>query len=234
MSSARAAPAGLLRRYAAWSLDMMLVALVALSICASRVRDGAARSADALDALVRSLAQSMLDMLALGVSPLELSRQWLSDPRQGAMVGELSDAIAATLLPPLLLAALLALAWFAAWEASPRQATPGKSALGLRVCASQGDGRIGIARAAGRHLAGTLSWLTLNIGHLLALAPPQYQALHDRIAGTQVVPARADAALPKWAQAWLALQVVGGVIAAVWLFVATQAAMQRALDALLL
>ncbi|MGY1408076.1 MULTISPECIES: RDD family protein [unclassified Luteimonas] len=234
MSSARAAPAGLLCRYAAWSLDMMLVALVALSICASRVRDGAARSADAFDALVRSLAESMLDMLALGGSPLELSRQWLSDPRHGAMVGELSDAVSATVLQPLLLAALLALAWFAAWEASPRQATPGKTALGLRVCTAQGGGRIGIARAAGRHLAGTLSWLTLNIGHLLALAPPQHQALHDRIAGTQVVHARAEATLPKWAQAWLALQIVAGVIAAVWLFVATQGAMQRALDALLL
>jgi uncharacterized RDD family membrane protein YckC len=149
------------------------------------------------------------------------------------MVAELSDAIAATVLQPLLLAAVLALAWFVAWEASPGQATPGKRVLGLRVCTLQG-GPVGIARAAGRHLAGTLSWLTLNIGHLLALAPPQYQALHDRIAGTRVVHMQGGATLPKWAQAWLVLQVACGVIAAAWLFLATQAAMQRALDALLL
>src|SRR5690606_23544211 len=128
---------------------------------------------------------------------------------------------------------LLALAWFAAWEGSPGQATPGKRALGLRVCTLQG-GPVGVARAAGRHLAGILSWLTLNIGHLLALAPPQYQALHDRIAGTRVVHARADATLPRGAQAWLALQLVGALIASGWLFLATQTAMQRALDALLL
>ena len=233
MSRAPAAPAGLPRRYAAWSLDMTLVALVALGACAGAVRDGIARSTAAFDALLRSLAQSMLDMLASGGSPLQLSRRWLSDPRQGAMAAELSDAIAATVLQPLLLAAVLALAWFVAWEASPGQATPGKRVLGLRVCTLQG-GPVGIARAAGRHLAGTLSWLTLNIGHLLALAPPQYQALHDRIAGTRVVHMQAGATLPKWAQAWLALQLACGVIATAWLFMATQAAMQRALDALLL
>jgi len=231
MSRVQAAPAGLLRRYAAWSLDMMLVAVVVLPACADGVLAGASRIADTFDALVRSLAQSMLEMLDSGGSPLALSRQWLSDPQQAAMAGALSEAVAATVLPPLLLAAALSLVWFAAWEASPRQATPGKRALGLRVCAAQGAGRIGIMRAAGRHLAGVLSWLTLNIGHLLALAPPHYQALHDRIAGTQVVPAQAGATLPRWAQAWLALQVVAALVFSGWLFLA---AMQGALDALLL
>jgi hypothetical protein len=38
-----------------------------------------------------------------------------------------------------------------------------------------------------RHAAGSLSWLTLNLGHLLAALPPHKRALHDWIAGARVV-----------------------------------------------
>ncbi|TWT19261.1 RDD family protein [Luteimonas marina] len=224
-------PASFPRRYAAWSIDIAVVLLLAALACATRIRDGGARIAAAFDALAQSMARAMADLL-YGVTPLELARQWLADPRQREAITALSDAIAATVFPPLLAAALLALAWFALSEASPWQATPGKRLLGLRVV-DAGGARIGLARAAARHLAGALSWLTLNIGHLLALAPPRRQALHDRIAGTQVLQARADARLPAWAGAWLALQVVLAIAATAWLFLAANAAMQRAFDALL-
>lgn len=232
MSGAQAAPAGLLRRYAAWSLDMAVPGLAVLMTCAAHLRGGIARIAAAFDAVVQAMARSMLDLLVQGGSPLALARQWLSDPDQHALVRSLSQAIGDTLLLPLLAWGVLALLWFVAWEASPCQATPGKRALGLRTCAVDGA-RIGIARAAGRHLAGILSWLTLNIGHLLAATPPHYQALHDRIAGTHVRQPGGRAALPAWAKAWLAAQCVATLAVAIWLFVATQAAMQRALDALL-
>lgn len=231
MSDARLAPAGLLARYAAWSLDMALLAVPALAACAGRVREGASRSCEAFDALVQAMARPMLDLLMQGGTPLDLSRRWLEDPEPRALVARLTDAIADTVSAPLLLLVVLALAWFALWEASARQATPGKRALGLRVGTATG-GRVGLARAAGRHLAGTLSWLTLNIGHLLALTPPQYQALHDRIAGTRVL-RLGEGVLPAWARAWLALQAVVALAALAWLFIATQGAMQRALDALL-
>jgi len=224
-------PASFPRRYAAWSLDIALVLVVALLACTARIRDGGARIASAFDALAQSMARAMADLFH-GATPLELTRQWLADPRQREAIAALSDAIAATVFPPLLATALLALAWFALSEASPWQATPGKRLLGLRVV-DAGGARIGLARAAARHLAGALSWITLNLGHLLALVPPRRQALHDRIAGTHALQERSDAHLPAWATAWLVLQVVLAVAATAWLFLAANAAMQRAFDTLL-
>ena len=226
------APAGLLRRYAAWSLDMALLSAVAGLASLERIGEATARAREASEALVATMARSMLDGLAQGGTPLELAQAWLSDPGPRRLVTALAEAIGDAVFVPLLLLAALALAWSTLWEGGARQATPGKQALGLRVVTVSG-GRLGMARAAGRHLAGALSWLTLNIGHLLALAPPQYQALHDRIAGTRVVCAHPEPGLPGWARAWLALQAVAMLAALAWLFVAMQAAMQRAFDALL-
>jgi uncharacterized RDD family membrane protein YckC len=228
-----AAPAAFLRRCAAWSLDMAVPLLAALGLCADRIADGVARASAAFDVLARSMAQAMVGLLAAGATPLDLARDWLDDPAQRAAITALSDALVATVFPPLLLAALLALAWFVAFEASPWQATPGKRALGLRVTGAGGR-RIGIARAALRHLAGALSWITLNLGHLLALLPPRRQALHDRVAGTQVTQAPGTGGrLPAWAIAWLCLQAALAIAMTGWLFLAAHTAMQRAFDALL-
>lgn len=227
------APAAFLRRYAAWSLDMALLLAVALVLCFARIQDGIARIAAAFDAIARSMARAMVDLLLHGATPLDLARTWLDDPRQRAAITALSDAIAATVFPPLLLSMLLALAWFTMFEASTWRATPGKRALGLCVVDARGT-RIGIARAAARHLAGALSWITLNIGHLLALVPPRRQALHDRLARTQVIQnPGADERLPAWAIAWLCLHAVLAIATSAWLFLAAHAVMQRAFDALL-
>ena len=64
-------------------------------------------------------------------------------------------------------------------------ATPGKRLLGLAVVTSDG-GRLGNLGALGRGLASLLSLLTFGLGYLLILTP-QRRALHDLIAGTQVV-----------------------------------------------
>src|SRR5690606_8647254 len=215
-------PAGLLRRYLGWSLDMVVPALAALALCGTRI-DGVQRAAAALDALARSLMQAMVDMMVQGSTPLALARAWLADPVQREAIAALSDAITAIVILPLLLASLLSLLWFAAFEASPRRATPGKRALGLRVEDARGA-RIGFSRAALRHLAGTLSWLTLNLGHLLAALPPRRQALHDRIAGTRVLQELpSGSGLPAWSLAWLGLQILLAVFATAGLFLATQA-----------
>ena len=233
MSAHPAQAAGLLRRYVAWSLDMVVPVLAALALCGGRIADAAARAAAALDAIARSLAGSMIELLAPGASPFDLARGWLDDPASREAIAALAQAITTIVVVPTLLTALLALAWFAGFEASPARATPGKRALGLRVVDARG-GRIGLARAALRHLAGTLSWLSLNLGHLLAAVPPRRQALHDRIAGARVLqdPA-APARLPAWAIAWLGLQALLAVLAFACLYVATQHALQRAFDALL-
>lgn len=70
---------------------------------------------------------------------------------------------------------------------SPRQATVGKMALGLVVTDESGE-RISFARASGRYFAGTLNSLTLGIGYLMVIWTRRKQALHDKIAGTLVVP----------------------------------------------
>jgi uncharacterized RDD family membrane protein YckC len=44
-----------------------------------------------------------------------------------------------------------------------------------------------VARAAARFFAGSLSWLSLNLGHAMALFRRDGRALHDLIAGTAVI-----------------------------------------------
>ena len=104
-------------------------------------------------------------------------------------------------------------------------------ALGLRVAAA--DGRVpGTGRLLLRFFAGSLSWLSLNIGHALAGFPP-YLALHDHASGTRVLAAREGTRLPAWAWAWLALLGLAFAVAVgwgfLWLQATMQAAMQRAL-----
>jgi uncharacterized RDD family membrane protein YckC len=76
--------------------------------------------------------------------------------------------------------------YFALQESSPRQATLGKRAMGLKVTDGQGR-RIGFGRATGRFFGKILSGLILMIGFLLAGWTARKQALHDMIANTLVV-----------------------------------------------
>ena len=230
--NAGTAPAGFARRCVAWSLDAVPPALATLALCGPRIAAGTAQASQAFDALAGAMARTMADGLLAGGTPIGLARAWLSDPAQRAAVTSLSDAIGNLLCTPLLVFALLSLAWFVGFEASSRQATPGKRLLGLRVVDGQGRG-IGLLRAVLRHVAGALSWLTLNVGHLLAALPPSRLALHDRIAGTRVVQAADAGPLPAWARAWLGLLALVAVAAPAWLLVAASAAMQRAFDAML-
>src|SRR5699024_7519477 len=94
---------------------------------------------------------------------------------------------------------------------SPRQATPGKAALGLRVTATD-YGRPSFGRVLARFVAGAPSWALLHLGHALAAWTPERRALHDLIAGTRVLQdAPAGPPLPAWAKAWLVAQAVAAV-----------------------
>jgi uncharacterized RDD family membrane protein YckC len=82
----------------------------------------------------------------------------------------------------------IVIAWLyeALLTSSSRQATLGKTAMGLRVVDEQGR-RISFARATGRHFAKILSAITLFIGYIMAGMTARKQALHDLVAGTFVI-----------------------------------------------
>jgi uncharacterized RDD family membrane protein YckC/type II secretory pathway pseudopilin PulG len=76
--------------------------------------------------------------------------------------------------------------YFALFESSRLQATPGKLALGLAVTDEFGK-RIGFGRATGRFFGKILSSAILDIGFMMAGWTARKQALHDMLAGTCVV-----------------------------------------------
>ena len=76
--------------------------------------------------------------------------------------------------------------YFAAMQASARQATYGKALLGLKVADHAGN-RISFLRSLGRELAKLVSAIPLMVGFLLAAFTQRKQALHDMVASTVVV-----------------------------------------------
>jgi uncharacterized RDD family membrane protein YckC len=79
--------------------------------------------------------------------------------------------------------------YFAIMESSARQATLGKSIMGLRVTDLNGN-RISFGRASGRYFAKIISDFTFFIGYIMAGFTEKKQALHDMIAGTLVIRAK--------------------------------------------
>lgn len=76
--------------------------------------------------------------------------------------------------------------YYAAFESSKYQATPGKLALGVIVTDMDG-GPISFGRALGRNVGKLLSGLLLNIGYIMVAFTRQKQALHDMLADCLVV-----------------------------------------------
>jgi uncharacterized RDD family membrane protein YckC len=177
-------------------------------------------------------AARMAEALSQVSDPAGLVSQLLRDPALRATAATAESAVYGVLLPPLLVFAVLAAGYWIGFERSAWQATPGKRALALQVTDLQGR-RLDLARAAARHVAGAMSWLTLNLGHALAAVPPQKRALHDYIAGTRVVHGDGEPRLPGWAKAWVAVQLLLAAGLPAWLvlryIVGLQAVMQASL-----
>ena len=76
--------------------------------------------------------------------------------------------------------------YFAIFESSPRQATPGKMMMGIFVTDIYGR-RISFLRALGRTLGKVLSKAFCYLGYILALFTDRSQALHDLLANTLVL-----------------------------------------------
>lgn len=218
------------RRYAAWSLDAALIFLPIVLLFWPLMRHvGATMSAD-YASFLRQAGRSLLKAYTNDATPMDLVDSWLTSPDMMLSIDALQASFFALLWPMTLAFAVLGALYHVGFETSLRQATPGQRALGLRVIAVAGL-RLDAQRALWRHLAGALSWLTLNVGHAMALLPDRV-ALHDRLSATRVVQLRRDMPLPLWAKGWLALQIV----AMLWLTVAfvqvTDAGLQKGLDVL--
>lgn len=88
-----------------------------------------------------------------------------------------------------LLLQLICWLYFAAFESSAWQATPGKRILGLYVTDLKGQ-RISFLRATGRYIGKALEDLTLFIGFVMAGFTAKKQALHDIVASCLVLKKR--------------------------------------------
>ncbi|MDQ3232598.1 MAG: RDD family protein [Pseudobdellovibrionaceae bacterium] len=76
--------------------------------------------------------------------------------------------------------------YYAGFEASSLQATPGKIALGLRVCDEHFQ-RLTLRRSTIRYISHFLSALLLYFGYLISFFTAKRQTLHDLISDSLVV-----------------------------------------------
>jgi hypothetical protein len=175
------------------------------------------------------LNRTLADVMAQGASAASTSSGLLTDPAIQSAAEAVQTGIVHMMLPWLLTYAVLAAMYHIGSERSRWWGSPGKHVLGLTVANARDDSRPSLLQTSVRHFAGALSWLLLNLGHALAAVPPQKRALHDYIAGAHVL-SNDDSALPGWARAWLALQVIAGVAIPIWMLLRVVASLQPALD----
>jgi uncharacterized RDD family membrane protein YckC len=102
-----------------------------------------------------------------------------------------NETFATFVVMPILFLFIFATPWlyFALMESSPKQATLGKMAVGIKVTDMNGK-RIGFGRATGRHFAKILSGIILGIGYLMIAFTEKKQGLHDIMSGCLVIKKR--------------------------------------------
>lgn len=76
--------------------------------------------------------------------------------------------------------------YYALFESSGMQATPGKMIMGMKVTDADGD-QIGFGMATGRYLGKLIAGFLLGLPYITALFTSKKQAMHDLIAGTIVI-----------------------------------------------
>ena len=180
------AAAPFLRHALAWLLDAIVLSLLATAITWHWIAPAAVASVDAVHALDDIATAKLVDGMLDGAQPIAMMQSLLHDPAMLHAAARVQAALWALLAPWTLVYAVLAFAWHVAGDLSSWQASPGKRWLGLRV-ETMGGGKPTPKQAMLREAGSALSWLTLNLGHALALLPPRRQSLHDRMARTRVV-----------------------------------------------
>lgn len=179
-------PAGFWRRSAAWTLDFAVIAAVVVAAAWAPLKAGWLASVTATLALSDRTADALFEGMMDGTPVLTLVPALLHDPRLLEAAATLQSALWQLSAPFLVGYMLLALPWHVGGELSRWQGSPGKRLLGLKVTDLAGE-PLSLSRALLRHATGLLSWLTLNLGHAVAMLPPEKRALHDRLAGTRVL-----------------------------------------------
>lgn len=198
------------RRCAAFLIDFIVLATSALVLSAPWWRADLREADAAIDALRLAMNTTMANALDSGVDPASLHASLLLDPALRGAVAAFVHHLTSATLDVALAYALLSAAWSLGGELSSWQGSPGKHLLGLRVVDASGK-RAPFAQLLVRQLAAGLSWLTLNLGHLLAWWPP-FRSLHDRIAGTDVVAAPGSGPLPAWGRMLLLIALLAAVL----------------------
>jgi uncharacterized RDD family membrane protein YckC len=118
------------------------------------------------------------------------------------------------LVPIVLVVTVAGAFYWPVMHASRRQATFGKSIVGLKVTRFDGR-RIGLLRSLWREIAKLFSSAVLMLGYILAAFTPRKQALHDLMSATYVVregPARVVSALAVAVAGFALPMVVGPMI----------------------
>ena len=106
------------------------------------------------------------------------------------------SAYAAAAQPITYVLLVIGFVYYAFFESSKWQATPGKMAVGIRVTDTEGR-RISVGRAAGRNAVRLLNAFTLLVPmvfYIVAAFTQRKQGVHDLLASTYVLVGRADKA----------------------------------------
>ena len=192
------APAGFWRRALAYGLDWLLLAPILTLLLAPALADAWAAMRGLNSLLQAWLLAKMLASPDALPSPVSLAQAVMRDAPLLASINAAFAHLSWALTKATLLGASAAAIYFIGFEASAWRGTPGKRLLGITVLDLLGQ-RMGWRRASARFLSGSLSWLSLNLGHALAGWRTDGRALHDLIAGTCVV---VRAPMPRWGR-WL-------------------------------
>lgn len=187
-------------RYAAYTLDLALLSPL-VAVAAWRPSQVALAAWQGIEgemslALERAFAAGHIALFDLAAA-LQADAHFMAAMAQGM------EALLASLASAGFWAWGVVAVYFVGFEASPRRATPGKGAMGLRVAAQDGA-RVGLPRVLLRFIAAGPSWLLLHLGHALVMFRDDGRAGHDLLAGTRV---DGGHGLPAWAIAWLGLQM---------------------------
>lgn len=143
-----------------------------------------------IDSIIVGVVVWILFMILAGAFGLgAMSSDIEFDPETGEMQGagpELIGAMFGMMIFFWILATIGSWLYFALMEASSKQGTLGKMALGIKVTDMMGY-QITFGRATGRYFGKILSGAILMIGYIMAAFTERKQALHDMLAGTLVV-----------------------------------------------
>ncbi|MGY0557462.1 RDD family protein [Lysobacter sp. A421] len=232
-------PAGFWQRTAAWSIDTASITPLALLLAWPITSAPAHAVSSQVTGLLQAASQAMADAIIDYVPLPQLAAALLHNPALHEASLSLQSTLWSLTWPLLLAIALLGGVYHVLCECSRRRATPGQRLLGLQVLDPHGQA-LTPHRALTRHLAGSLSWATLNIGHLMAALAPHHLALHDRISATRVVTAPVVAAgdpggkLPAWVWVWFGVLAIAAIALTLWGMIAAMAVMRTALEQALL